>query len=90
MTITLASNYVMANRCLCRIELLIKVIYNYLVLHWMSLPVEDERIPFVPNAPGANHNNFHEEGLTKRLPGDQKLFMDICIFIPGNSKSKPS
>jgi hypothetical protein len=55
-----------------------------------SLPVEDERIPFVPNAPGANHNNFHEQGLTKRLPGDQKLFMDICIFIPGNSKSKPS
>jgi hypothetical protein len=54
-----------------------------------GLVIEDEPIPFSPNAPSSNHKDFHEEGMRKGLFGQVNLLVRTAGIAPRNPQHKP-
>jgi len=56
--------------------------------HWDFI-VEDEVVAFIPNAPGPNQENFHEEGVLEAVLGFVDLIKNVELFIPRDTKGRP-
>ena len=54
-----------------------------------NLAIENKSISFIPYAPGAYHNHFHEKRIGEFLFGSEQLFVDVAINTPGNPQIKP-
>jgi hypothetical protein len=50
--------------------------------------IEDEIIPFLPEAPSTDHKNIHEERLLKIPFGDEELPVHIGIIIMHDTNGK--
>jgi hypothetical protein len=53
------------------------------------LIVEDEIVSLLPNDPSTNHEDLHEERVSKLHLGKIQLLMDILIVISGDANNKP-